>query len=138
MSLHITYTATSENSKIRFSIVVSIGRVRQITIFKFQHQNFPGGAKNFQMNQCKPNAQHGPSVCRSCCNSDNCWGTDVRIGFSLLSTYFWHILNFKTFLKFPFVSLRLSKIKKNWMNYRCFLTLKVAPFKIYKGLENLW
>ena len=26
--------------------------------------------------QCRPSAEDGPSVCRSCCKGKNCWGDD--------------------------------------------------------------
>jgi len=34
----------------------------------FQHPRQPAN------NQCKPDADQGPSVCRSCCKGFNCWG----------------------------------------------------------------
>ena len=30
------------------------------------------------MNQCKPTAKEGVSVCRNCCKGKNCWGTRVK------------------------------------------------------------
>ena len=37
-----------------------------------QSQNFMH--KNWRLNQCRPNAVSGPSVCRACCAEDQCLG----------------------------------------------------------------